>query len=330
MFNKKTIFRLLINSTIGVLLIIVWIRFVDLNAVMKEISKINFLQIVPFVAFFVLSNFLRSLRLKLLLANHKISLKNIVLITYLGQLLSFTIPLRIGEVAKGIYLSSEYGIKAPKAVVWIFMDRFLDFWLTLILALILLMFVPTSLPRNILPSLILSISFFSFGAGLLIFLPKKTEKLINLLSLLLIFNFLKKYFSKISYFLIDSASFLKIGFLKTILVLLVTVLALLSDGLSWFVVFLAVFGSVDFLKVLLGSFFSALTFLIPSAPGYVGSAEASGLAVFSFGMGLDKTLTSATVLIAHGMSLICILLFGLVSLYFLKFNLNLVWKKLKR
>ena len=49
------------------------------------------------------------------------------------------------------------------------------------------------------------------------------------------------------------------------------------------------------------------TFLIPAAPGYVGSAEAAGLAVFSFGLGLDEVYVSAGTVISHAINLFLIL-----------------------
>lgn len=328
MFNKKNLLRLIVNSAIGIILIIIWLKLIDLDTVLEEISKVKLIEVLPFVLFFASANFFRSLRLKILLRKHKIGLKNVILVTFLGQLLSFTIPLRIGEVTKGIYLSSQYGLNTPQTIIWIFLDRFIDFWLILVLALILLILIPTNLPGNILPGLTFSLGVFSLGACLVIFLPSIAKKLVNLITHFLVVDFLKKYFSKVSHFLVDTASFLKLGFKNTSLVLGVSLLALLCDGLSWYVVFRAVFSQIDFLQILTGSLFSSLTYLIPSAPGYVGSAEASGLAVFSLGLGLNKNLTSVVVVVVHGLTLLTILLFGLTSLYFLKFDLGLVWRKL--
>lgn len=108
-----------------------------------------------------------------------------------------------------------------------------------------------------------------------------------------------------------------------------TALALLSDGLGWYVLFVAL-NETDFPKVFLGSLLSSLTYLIPAAPGYVGSAEAAGLAVFSYGMGIDKTISSVVTVLAHGLTLLALLIAGIISLYLLKFDLKLVFKKLKK
>ena len=73
---------------------------------------------------------------------------------------------------------------------------------------------------------------------------------------------------------------------------------------------------------------NSLTFLIPAAPGYVGSAEAAGLAVFNLGLGFEKTGVAAATLLYHAFVLIFMLIFGLLGLYFLKFDLRKVWTKI--
>lgn len=108
-----------------------------------------------------------------------------------------------------------------------------------------------------------------------------------------------------------------------------SLLSYIAEALGWYTLFLAVFKGADFLKLLLGTLLTVLTYIIPAAPGYVGSAEAAILAVFSLGLGYDRTLVSVATLISHALTLICILIFGFISLYFLKFDLSLVWKKLK-
>lgn len=330
MFSKNVLFRLLINTSIGAIFIYFWLKLVDINSIFSEISKIELISLLPFILFFILSNIFRSLRLKLLLKEFKIPLKNVIFLTYLGQLLSFTIPIRIGEIAKGVYLSTEYNIPASKSVIWIFIDRFLDFWLILVTALILLTFIPTNLPSNLIPTLLLAISLMTLGSTLVIFFPEFTKKIIQFISPIFLHSKLKEVFTKITHFLIDTASYLNKGFITTSLLIFLTLLALISDALGWYFLFRIMIENLSFLKIFLGSLISMLTYLIPAAPGYVGSAEASGLAVFSYGLGLDKLATSVITVINHGLTLVCILVSGIISLYLLKFDLNLVWKKFRK
>jgi uncharacterized protein (TIRG00374 family) len=331
MISGKNIIRILINTAIGAVLIFFWLSLVDLNEILHELQNFNLLYILPFVFFFALAGFFRALRLKFLLRQYNLPLKNVAFLTYLGQLLSFTIPLRIGELAKGVYLSTEYNLPAAKSVVWIFMDRFIDFWMLLFCALILLIFLPTNLPPNLVLTLSIILGLFSLAGAMIIFMPDFSRNLAGFVSKLLVIPILRRIFEKVSNFLLESASFLNQGFRRTLLVLAITFFALIADALTWYALTLAIFPKPpEFLLVFLGSLLSMLTYILPAAPGYVGSAEAAGLAVFNLGLGLDRTLVSVVTLLFHALTLICILSFGVLSLYFLKFDLRLVWKKLKR
>lgn len=142
---------------------------------------------------------------------------------------------------------------------------------------------------------------------------------------------LKVLFNKFTYFIIESFVFLKKGTINNLLVIILTLSALIIEALSWYIGFLALNGkNSDFLTIQLGSVLTSLTYLIPAAPGYIGSAEASGLAVFTYGLGFDKTLVSAVTVLIHILTLVYILVFGIISLYSLKFDLSLVWKKIRK
>ncbi len=331
MFSSKNLLRILINTGIGVILIIFWVKLVNINEVLLAIQKANLWMTLPFIACFMLSNLLRSLRLKLLLSEFKIPLKNVIFLNYLSQLLSFTIPLRVGEVTKGVYLSIEYPIVFSKALIWTFLDRFLDFWFILILSAVLLLFLPTNLPKTFPNYIFLSVVVISIGVIFLLIFPKTIKKFFSVIKNILIWEKFKKIFIKITDFFVDNIHFLNKGPKKTTILFILTILALISDGMSWYFILAAVLGpNLGFPKIFLGSLLASLTFLIPAAPGYVGSAEASALVVFSYGLGFDKTAVSAIAVLFHILTLSSILFFGLISLYFLKFNLNLVMKKFRK
>ncbi|MBI2595377.1 flippase-like domain-containing protein [Candidatus Daviesbacteria bacterium] len=330
MFSGKNLIRILINTVIGLVFIIFWMKVVDVNAIFKELSRVDLLTVLPFVLFFALSNFLRSMRLKILLSQFKIPLRNVILLNYLSQIFSYIIPLRAGEISKGVYLSTQYKVPFSKSLIWILLDRFLDFWLVLVLVLVLLGMTVTNLPANLKLTIMILIAPSTLIAFLVIFFPEFAKKTMNFFSKALILNVLKTLFTRFTDFIIDTVSLLKREPKEMASLMVLTFGALLSDGLGWYVFFLAVFGKVSFITIFLGSLLSALTYLIPAAPGYVGSAEASGLAVFSLSLGLDKTLTSVATVLNHGLTLVCILFFGISALYLLKFDTNLVWKKFKK
>lgn len=324
----KIFIRVLINTLVGAVLVYFWFKLIDFKAVLAQISQVNPLFLVPVVATFVAAAALRSFRLKILLANPKISFLSLVKLNFLSQLLSFTIPIRAGEVAKGVYLNTAYEIPFAKAVIWIFLDRFLDFWLTIITAFILLLIIPTQLPVNIVSNISVMVLVFSFGLIIVSAFPQIVRFFVKIINFFAVFPRLKKIFISLGEFVIECTSFLKRGFRETSMLLSLTFLALVTEAFGWYLLFKLFFSSVDFLKMLLGSLLTALTYLIPAAPGYVGSAEASGLAVFTYGLGFDKTVVSASTVLMHALTLLYMLIFGVLSLYLLKFDLKSVFRKI--
>lgn len=333
----KTLFRIGINTAIGVVLIYFWLKLVNLEEVWHALQIFNPLILIPVILLMALATISKALRFKILLSKTiKISSLRIINLTFLSQLLSFTIPIRLGEIAKGVYLSTHYDLHFGRAVVWVFLDRFLDFWAVLGLSLLLLTVsyidpsasLRTSFPQGIAVTLFFAVAFCSLLVIAVVLKPGLFKKLLSILSHLMILKSLKKKFLDFGFFIIDCFSLLKGSLNRSLGIFVLTILGAFFEGLSWYLVLKAFLPDIELLKAWLGSMLTSLTFIIPAAPGYVGSAEAAGLAVFSYGLGLDKTIVSASTIIIHALSLIFILSSGIYGLYMLKFNLGLVWKKL--
>lgn len=327
----KTLFRIGINTAIGAVLIYFWFKLVNINEIIHALESFNPLILIPAFLLMVLSSVCRALRFKVLLSEEiQVPLFRIINLTFLSQLLSFTIPIRLGEVSKGVYLSSEYGLHFGKAVIWVFLDRFLDFWAVLAIALLLLVLIPTNLPSGLVASLFIIVSLSSVLLIAAVLRPEIFKLLVGYLSQVFFIKSFKDKFKKFGFFMIECFELLKGEGKRNFLIAGLTVLGILLEGASWFTVLMVFIPELNFFKVWLGSMLNSLTFIIPAAPGYVGSAEAAGLAVFSFGLGFDKTLVSAATIIIHALSLLFILSSGIYGLYALKFNLGLVWKKVLR
>ncbi len=154
-----------------------------------------------------------------------------------------------------------------------------------------------------------------------------SRRLFSFIEQLLIFNNLKKYFKKTYEFFLDTTSILQQPILKCGQILLITVVSYLSDALVWYFAFQALNQPVAIISMYLGQTLSALTYLIPAAPGYVGSAEASGLLILSGVLGFDSNLSSAMIVLFHVSVLIAILIYGVISIYGLKIDLSVLLKK---
>lgn len=325
-------YKIFFNALLGIVLIVIWSRFVDLNQIFLTLSKVNLFYLIPVLVFMFLSPVLRALRLKIFLSEiKKIKLWDLIFLNGAAQMLNFFIPIRAGEVLKGIYLNTNYDLPLGKSVIWIFIDRFVDFLVVLLLTAVLFFVVPTSL--NI--TFIIIISTILTSAIVLTYLSVYqtgfAKKLFRFLRHLFIEKHIKIYFDKFSSFILDSFSILKRHPRDLSAMFVITILAYGTDAAIWYFTFIALGANQAYLKMYLGQLLSALTYLIPAAPGYVGSAEASGLLILSGIFKIDSNLSSAMIVLFHVLSALFVLLFGLLSIYSLKINLGVVWKKvLKR
>ena len=126
--------KILLNTVLGLVLIYVWSRFVDLGQISSTLSKVSLIYLGPIFLFMLLSPIIRALRLKIFLSKvKKISLKDLIFLNGVAMMLNFFIPIRAGEIAKGVYLNNRYQLNLGKSVIWIFLDRFVDFLAVLLL-----------------------------------------------------------------------------------------------------------------------------------------------------------------------------------------------------
>lgn len=328
MLSVKTLVRILINTLIGLVLIFTWVRFVNLEEVFKTISKVSLIGLMPVFSFMFVSPLIRTVRLKLFLSEvKKVSLREIFFLNGTALILNFFIPIRVGEVIKGVYLNTHYGIPLGKAVIWVFLDRFVDFLAVLALACLLLLVVPSFLSITIIMIIIVILVITLILTYLAVFQKDFAKKLVQFLKPLLIFSHIKIYFESFSYFILEAFSILKRHPKDLLFLVILTVFAYLADASIWYFTFISLGSHQDFLKMYLGQLLSALTYLIPAAPGYVGSAEASGLLILSGIFGIEKNLASAMTVLFHMASAVFVIIFGLISIFSLKLDLGAVFKK---
>lgn len=324
--------KILFNTVLGLVLVFVWSRFVNVQQIFATLSKANLIYLGPVVLAMFLSPTIRAVRLKIFFAEtKKIKLLDLIFLNGAALMLNFFIPIRAGEIVKGFYLNSNYQLPLGKSVIWIFMDRFVDFLAVLVLATILFFIVPTALSIKFIIVITIILISALILTYLMVFKAHFAKKLFNFLRHLLIVDSIKIYFDRFSSFILESFSILNRHPKDLALMIVITVLAYAADAAIWYFSFMALGGNFSFLKMYLAQLLSALTYLIPAAPGYVGSAEASGLLVLSGVFGISPNLASAMIVLFHITSAIFVLIFGLVSIYCLKIEVGTLLKKvLKR
>lgn len=321
-------FKILFNTILGIVLIFIWLRFVNIDQIIVNLSKVNLVYLGPIFFFMLLSPVIRAIRLKIFLAEiKKIKLLDLIYLNGAAMVLNFFIPIRAGEILKGVYLNTHYDLSLSKSVVWIFIDRFVDFLAVLMLAAILLLSISTKLSYTFELTVALVFITALVLTYLAVFQINLSRRLAGFLKHLLIEKHIKLYFERVSNFILESFSILDRHPKDLALMTGITVLAYGADAAIWYFTFISLGVNQDFFKMYLGQLLSALTYLVPAAPGYVGSAEASGLLILSGIFGINPDLSSAMTVLFHILSAIFVLIFGLVSIYSLKINLGVFFRK---
>lgn len=324
---KGSLLRLAFNIALGVGLILIWLHSTNLNDLISHLKLANLKLSLLFLPLAFLPAVLRSLRLKILLNDHRLKFVSLLELTLLSQLLSFLIPIRAGEITKGFYLANKTKNSVGQTLVWVLADRFLDFWANLLLLGLLLLIIPTQVSGIKVYLMISGLIFLTVFLILMIARKKMIQDLSLVFTRLLQVKWLKRAFLRLSETVLDGLRVLKKNPKELLVLFFLTTLALILEALLWQLTFVALGVNTNFLLICLGSLLSALTFLIPAAPGYVGSAQVSTLVVFSGILGLDKGLVSAAGVLYPVLVSVGMLISGLISLYLLKLNLRDILKE---
>jgi glycosyltransferase 2 family protein len=328
---KKTIIRLVINTLIGAGLIFLWLRLVPINEVLEKLSQTDPTIVIIGSVLLALGGVLRGMRLYFILPEKSISFKNSILITSLSQLLSFVIPVRLGEITKGVYVSTQANLPFAKSVVWIFLDRFIDFWVVVTGVLLLILSLNLPIPESIKTSITLLTVLMTLGLLVTIYYPKFIKRIATVVISILFISAIKRALEKLTNFILDCLSVLPKRVDKQLIILFLTIFSWIVETAVWYLVLNQLgINEITWHTALLGTFLVTLSFLIPAAPGYVGSLQASSVAIFSYLLGFDSVTVSAAAVIFNLVMLISVLIAGIPSIYLLNFDMKLVINKLKQ
>jgi len=324
--NKKVIFGILI-SLICIVLVYLSVRDINLHDVFIALEKIKLIYVIYFILLVIFMQWLRSYRWGVILQPmEKIDQVSLFSVTSVGFLAIAAIPARIGELARPYLISKRSSIKMSSALGTILVERVLDGFSVLAIAVIVIFL--TELPPFMIKSgfvfFLLAFLMFCFIA-FLILRKEKALKLINII--------LKKLPGKLAhkmdeliYHFIDG--FQIITNIKLLLYLFfLSALIWLVDVMAIYVLLLA-FG---FNLPLIASFVVMIILIvgiaIPTAPGYIGNWHlACVLALSLFGLAEAQTLSFAVVY--HFLSMVIVMVLGVAFLPFNKFSISDMTKQM--
>jgi uncharacterized protein (TIRG00374 family) len=294
----------------GVLISIafIWLalRGLRLEEFWDAVKQANYIWLVPGIAVYFVGVWVRAWRWHYLLGPIKrIPTRNMFPITTIGYMGNNVYPARAGEVLRAVILKRKEGVSVSASLATIIVERIFD-------GVVMLSFVFLNLPE--LAKLTGSSGFVGniqqvavIGTGvflgvLTVFLvaamfPQMTAKI----GLWTIEHFLPqrlhpRIISLMNKFL-DGLASLRSPFNVLMVFFTSVIIWLLETGKYWFVMHAFDF-SVSFFALMLMNGIVNLATTIPSAPGYIGTFDAPGIAVLT-AYGVDQATAAGYTLVLH-------------------------------
>lgn len=318
---KGKVKPLAVQFLFGLLLLWLWSRYVDLSKVIPYLQEINYVYVPLTAGLLFLTLFFRGWRMKIILSPiKKIRLTEAALIYNAGSFINYIIPVRAGELAKSLILKSKYDAPVSKTLPAVFIDKVIDLAVVILITIIvgpLVGFKHSELSLKLFYLAIMVLAVISAVFVLLLFKQSfflsKSKKLVS--------RVIPKYEKRIHGIMENAASgllVLKDNPAGIVSILALTMASVTTDVLTNMSYFHMINYGISPLRLVFGYALIGFIFIIPAAPGYIGSIEAAWLLVFSMGFGMDKEKIAAITLLGHIITATVIFILGAISLKKLK------------
>jgi len=295
---------------LGVLisLVFIWLslRGLQLEDFWRTVQKAKYIWLIPGIGVYFIGVWIRAWRWHYLLGPiKKIPTKSMFPITTIGYMGNNIYPARAGEVLRAVILKRKEGVSISASLATIIVERIFD-------GVVMLAFIFVNLSElakltgasgfvgNIQQVALIGTGVF-IGA-LMVFLlaamfPQTTMKI----GLWAIYHFLPKRFHERTITLtnkfLDGLASLRSPFNVLMVFLTSIIIWLLETGKYWFVMHAFDF-NVSFFALMLMNGIVNLATTIPSAPGYIGTFDAPGIAVLT-AYGVSQATAAGYTLVLH-------------------------------
>jgi uncharacterized protein (TIRG00374 family) len=305
-------FLLVAQSLLALALLAAWLAYVDLTPVATRLAAVAWHVVALALGLGMLASLARTARWQLLLRPiARVPLRGIAPIVFASTLVNFLLPLRTGEIARSLLLRQRHGVTVPGSLGTLAVDRALDLTVVLALAGCGMMLVPRG--AALWEKWVLGGVVLLLGLATLVVLASRRRGAdaeqsraagATIRTGLHMPGVVQRFLDGLS----SSARSP-----RTLAAALgLTLVALALDSAAFYALFTGVGGREGPALVVLGYALFVLTFLVPAAPGYIGTAEALGTLVFVT-LGLPVDLASSAILLFHAANAILVLVLGLLG-----------------
>lgn len=317
MASRKRILSLIVGLAIGVLLILLWLRFVDVGDLLDRMRNMRRDLVIWASLVYLSAYFVRSARWNLLLKRQAdVSLWRTWLYSMGGNWVNYLIPIRLGEVVKAWFVKRNHGLPMLSILPSIFIDKSFDS-LGIIFVLIMIPLLKLKISPGLMVLLILLGLVVAVSLAILILSSRRKDGVVKTLQFF--FGWLPKAFRDKIYGYIEifvmGLNVFEHHWSRLVFALLLTALGIGLDGLYFYLLFHA-FGvtGLGFTTVLFGYTLINLSYALPQPPAQLGSNEWMMIIIFSIGFALTRQDASAIMAFAHVLTAILIGTLGLIAI----------------
>ena len=314
--SRKRILYLIIGLIIGIVLIILWLHYIDLDELVVRMREVNTRLVFWATISYLAAYFIRSVRWNILLKKQiSIPIWKTYLYSMGGNWVNYLIPIRAGELVKAWFVKHNHGSSITSVLPSIFIDKTFD-TLGIFFVLLMIPLLKVKFSQGLIILLILLGLVFAISLAVLLFSVWQKDKVVKFLQVL--FSWLPgKLKTKVNNYIsifVQGLNIFEHHWTRLLNSFLLTALGIFLDGLYFYLLFLAFGVNYPFLKVLFGYTLINLSYAIPQPPAQLGSNEWMMIIIFSVGFALTREDASAIMAFAHMLTAILIGVIGLVSI----------------
>ena len=313
---RLAVVRTVIGIAVGVLLVLVFLKLVNVNAALRQLSHLS-------VGFALLSGVawlaayaVRAVRWRFLLSPIRVAVRRLAAIYQVSTFLNWLLPVQAGELAKSLLLRRTDGVPVSRSLATVSMDRAMDL-LPAVALVVAAPFVHLHLGRPLWIVLLIS------SAGVVLVLiglacamrarRRASRQLSGMLETILPRGARERIEPLIDTFL-DTLVALTRRPKVLLLAAVLTLTAVCLEALFCLLAFRAVGVHVAPQVALYGYTLFNLAYILPTPPGHVGSNELIGLLVFAGVFGISRSGVAAMFLFVHPWTALLITSTGLACL----------------
>ncbi len=296
---------LAVQTALGLALLAVWLYLVDLGEVFQTLGKVRWGYVAAAALVGWSSTYIRAIRWRLILRPiAQVQRADVWLIVLASSLINFVIPIRSGELARSLFLKQRENVPISASLPTVAVDRSFDLLVVLLIGAVGVLGgagLGGSLSLVLGLGAVLMVGFAIVVIAAIFWQERITGLLSRLVPRFLGPQLRERILGLISSVLGGFASFGRQP--KNLVPLLAaSVAATLIDASVFVLLFVGIGYSISPLAALTGYAFFALTFIVPGAPGYVGSFEAFGSLVFGGALGVPQAAAASVIVIYHGIN----------------------------